>query len=143
MMVQVRKRHPAGPAQAANTEKPIDGLLDAGVFKALSDPTRLRLLACLAKCGRPCSVGELAQCCSVDLSVVSRHLAALADAGLLESSKSGRTVSYRVRFGAVADMFRSLGDALADCCPGGCRGGACECGCNGSRSGRSRSAGKC
>jgi ArsR family transcriptional regulator len=142
-MVQVRKRPPKGPAQAAKTERPIDGLLDAEVFKALSDPTRLRLLACLAKCGRACSVGELAQCTSVDLSVVSRHLAALADAGVLESTKTGRTVSYRVRFAAVADMFRSLADALSDCCPGGCCGGGCECGCNGSRSGRSRSVGKC
>jgi ArsR family transcriptional regulator len=99
------------------------------VFKALSDPTRLRLLACLAKCGRACSVGEVAECCAVDLSVVSRHLAALADAGVLDSNKEGRTVSYRVRFAGMAGLFRSLADALEECCPEACQGGSCAPGC--------------
>ena len=49
-----------------------DRALDAELFKALSDPTRLKLLACLAKCSRMCSVTEVAECCSVDFSVVSR-----------------------------------------------------------------------
>ena len=129
IMVQLRNRRPRGPAQAAGVERPIDGLLDAGLFKALSDPTRLRLLACLAKCGRACNVGELAECTRVDLSVVSRHLAALADAGVLESTKTGRHVTYQVRFASVAAMFQALADALSVCCPGGCCGGACACGC--------------
>jgi ArsR family transcriptional regulator len=124
-MVQVRKRHPRTPRQAARVSRPIDGLLDPELFKALSDPTRLRLLACIAKCGRPCGVGEVAECCAVDLSVVSRHLGALADAGVLESSKEGRSVSYRVRFGEVAAMFRGLADALDDCRPLGGKKGSC------------------
>jgi|ERR1051325_5482098 ArsR family transcriptional regulator len=129
MMVQVRKKHPKTPRQAARVSRPIDGLLDAEVFKALSDPTRLRLLACLAKCGRACNVGEVAECCAVDLSVVSRHLSALADAGVLESGKEGRSVLYRVRFGEVAAMFRSLADALEECRPLGCKEGSCGPGC--------------
>ncbi len=124
-MVQVRKRRPSSPRQAAKVSRPIDGLLDPEVFKALSDPTRLRLLACLAKCGRACSVGEVAECCAVDLSVVSRHLSALADAGVVESSKEGRSVSYRVRFAEMAGMFRSLADALEECGPEGCKEGSC------------------
>ena len=125
MMVQTRKNRPSTPLQAARRRGAIDGLLDAEVFKSLSDPTRLRLLACLAKCGRPCSVGEVARCCAVDLSVVSRHLSALEDAGVLESTKEGRSVLYRVRFAEIAAMFRSLADALADCCPQGCGPGCC------------------
>jgi ArsR family transcriptional regulator len=132
-MVQVRKRRPSTPRQAAKVSRPIDGLLDPEVFKALSDPTRLRLLACLAKCGRACSVGEVAECCAVDLSVVSRHLSALADAGVVESTKEGRSVSYRVRFADMAGMFRSLADALEECCPEGCNAnrkeGSCGPGC--------------
>jgi ArsR family transcriptional regulator len=128
-MVQVRKRRPGTPRQAARVSRPIDGLLNPDVFKALSDPTRLRLLACLAKCGRACSVGEVAGCCAVDLSVVSRHLSALEDAGVLESNKEGRSVSYRVRFAEMAGMFRSLADALEECCPEECPGGACAPGC--------------
>jgi ArsR family transcriptional regulator, arsenate/arsenite/antimonite-responsive transcriptional repressor len=133
-MVQTSKKRPRSPLQAAKVQRPIDGLLDAQLFKALSDPTRLRLLACLAKCGRQCSVGEVAECCSVDLSVVSRHLSALERAGVLEATKEGRTVFYRVRFVAVAEMLRALAGALDECCPEGCgdcgrKGGACATGC--------------
>jgi ArsR family transcriptional regulator, arsenate/arsenite/antimonite-responsive transcriptional repressor len=122
-MVQARKRArrtPASPRQAAHVRQPIDDLLDPGLFKALSDPTRLRLLACLAKCGRPCSVSEVAQCCSVDLSVVSRHLAALERARVLEATKAGRNVSYHVRFAEVVGMLRALAEALHECAPGDC-----------------------
>ena len=86
------------PKQAAKCCNPVDDLLDPELFKALCDPTRLRLLACLAKCGRACSVTEVAECCAVDLSVVSRHLAMLEKAGVLESTKEGRTVFYAVRY---------------------------------------------
>ena len=74
-MVQVRKslkKRPATPRQAAKVRGPVDGLLDVELFRALADPTRVRLLACLIKCGRGCTVGEVAECCAVDLSVVSR-----------------------------------------------------------------------
>src|SRR5882672_522001 len=121
-MTQVRKHHPRTPKQAAACRRPIDALLNPALFKALSDPTRLRLLACLAKCARPCSVGEVAGCCSVDLSVVSRHLAALGAAGVLSVSKEGRTVSYSVRFAEMAGLLRALADALEACCPEGCEG---------------------
>ena len=140
-MVQVRKnsrrprnaraaapatRRPASPKHAAASKSPIDALLDPELFKALCDPTRVSLLACLAKCGRECTVGEVAECCHVDLSVVSRHLAQLADAGVLESSKHGRTVSYRVKFTDLSGKLRALADAFDDCCPdGACGSGGC------------------
>lgn len=135
-MVQVRKRvkagkvvrKPASPKQAAGVRGPVDGLLDAGLFKALSDPTRLLLLGCMIKCGRGCTVGEVAECCSVDLSVVSRHLAALAEAGVLEGSKSGRTVTYHVRTAFVCGRLRDLAEAIETCCPTGC-GVGCGPGC--------------
>jgi ArsR family transcriptional regulator len=119
---------PASPRLAAAAKSPIDGLLDPELFKALCDPTRVSLLACLAKCGRECSVSEVAECCNVDLSVVSRHLSQLADAGVLESSKQGRTVSYRVRFTDISGKLRALADAFDDCCPDGACGttGCCD-----------------
>jgi ArsR family transcriptional regulator len=117
---------PATPRQAAARSGPIDASLDAELFKALSDPTRARLVACIAKCGRGCSVGEVAECCSVDMSVVSRHLAQLARAGVLEGEREGRTVRYKVRYREVTRALRALADALDQCCPGeDCRGGAC------------------
>lgn len=125
-MTQLRKRMPRTPKEAAGSCGPIDDALDVELFRGLADPTRLQLLGCLAKCRRPCSVGELAECCRVDLSVVSRHLAQLARAGVLETSKDGRTVYYAVRYAEVAAKLRSLADAIEGCAPArGTKAGAC------------------
>ena len=96
------------PKQAASCCRPVDDLLD---------PTRLRLLGCMIKCGRACSVGEVAECCSVDLSVVSRHLQALARAGLAVPSRTGRTVAYAVQSERLCASLRALADAIEDCAP--------------------------
>lgn len=124
MMTQVRtrppvSRPPATPRQAARCCRPIDDLLDPELFKALSDPTRVKLLGCIAKCGRACTVGEVAECCSVDLSVVSRHLRQLEQAGVLESQKDGRSVSYIVRYAQITRTLRDLASAIEDCRPRG------------------------
>jgi DNA-binding transcriptional ArsR family regulator len=126
-MTQIRKEsagprppgqaRPRTPKQAARSKAPIDQHLAPELFKALSDPTRASLVACIAKCGRGCSVGEVAECCSVDMSVVSRHLALLARSGVLEVAKEGRVVRYRVRYAEVTASLRALADALEQCCP--------------------------
>lgn len=136
MMTQVRmrsrarspRRPPATPRQAARCGGPIDDLLDPELFKALCDPTRVKLLSCIAKCGRACSVGEVAECCSVDLSVVSRHLRQLEEAGVLKSAKDGRHVAYSVRYAHLAQTLRGLAQAIEDCRPKGdaaCKIGGC------------------
>lgn len=124
-MVQVIRARPATPKAAARVRRDIDRCLDADLFKALSDPTRLSILACLAKCGRPCSVTEMAACCSVDLSVVSRHLLVLARAGALDTRKEGRTVLYSVRHAALAAQLHALGDAIEACCTAPMKGSCC------------------
>jgi len=116
-MVQIYKL-PDTPKVAATLLGEIDELLATELFHALSDPTRSKLLSCLAKCARPCSVGEVAECCSVDLSVVSRHLAILASAGILESNKDGRTVYYAVRYESLITLLRELAQSLEDCSNG-------------------------
>ncbi len=131
-MVQVCKKTSASrrltPKQAGRKSGPIDAVLDPTLFKALSDPTRVRLLGCLVKCGRACTVGEIAECCEVDLSVVSRHLQVLARAGALEASKSGRTMSYEVRVAHLGAVFRGLASALESPSRRACTtGGACGC----------------
>jgi len=123
---RVSRHRPATPRQAARHTTPLDRSLDADLFKALSDPTRLRLLACLAKCGRACSVTEVAECCVVDFSVVSRHLGTMADAGVLDAQKKGRTMFYGVRYEHLGKTFQALADAIASCCPDDdCCPGAC------------------
>jgi DNA-binding transcriptional ArsR family regulator len=86
------------------------------LFKALGDPTRLGLLAFLADGGGERTVSELGSCCPVDLSVVSRHLRVLRDAGVVEARKQGKEVRYRVRSGALAGILRGLADALEEAC---------------------------
>lgn len=117
------------PKQASACRGPVDEFLDPELFKALCDPTRARLLACVIKCGRACSVTEVAECCSVDFSVVSRHLQALERAGVLGSTRSGRSVSYVVRHAELCRTLRGLADAIEQCCPvggaGACAGGCC------------------
>lgn len=129
MMTQLRKQQPTSPKQASTCCSPIDDLLNPDLFKALCDRTRVRLLACLAKCGRGCSVSEVAECCSVDFSVVSRHLQLLERAGVLESTRAGRTVIYSVRYADLCRTLRALADAVEECCPAdeaaGCTGGCC------------------
>ena len=128
-MTHTRTRLPRTPRQAARCCGPIDDLLRPGLFRSLSDPTRAKLFACIAKCGRACGVTEVAECCAVDLSVVSRHLRTLEQAGVLESTKDGRTVSYEVRYGTLCRALRGLADAVeaygpgkqGRCCGGGCR----------------------
>ena len=87
------------------------------LFKALGDPNRLAILVALSDGGRERTVSDLADCCPVDLSVVSRHLRTLREAGILEARKQGKEVFYRVRFDAVVAILRNLADALEACCP--------------------------
>ncbi len=121
----------ATPRQAARRRDELDALLDGRLFAALADPTRARLVACIARCRRACAVGELSECCAVDLSVVSRHLKALESAGVLASAREGRTVRYSLRAAEVSATLRALADAIGSRPPSGpgakeeCRDGCC------------------
>ena len=127
IMAQVTK-HPKTPKQAACCASEFDEALDVDLFKALGDPTRLKLLSCLARCGRSCTTSEVAECCSVDFSVVTRHLSLLAAAGVLESRKEGRTVYYTVRYKELSRSLRSLAAAFDGCCrPAKPKGERCSC----------------
>jgi len=65
-------------------------------FAALADPTRRALLAQLSERDN-LSVSELARPHTMSLPAVMKHLDVLSDAGLIERSKTGRTVSVRLR----------------------------------------------
>ena len=95
----------------------LKSLISPGFFKALGDPNRVAILASLAERGCELRVSEVADCCPVDLSVVSRHLRMLRDQGLLTSEKRGKEVYYRARISEIAALLRRLADALESCCP--------------------------
>lgn len=69
---------------------------------------------------------EIAQCATVDLSVLSRYLQILAAAGVLKSRHEGRTVRGRIRIEHVCAALTSLAAALGTVGPTGKRwGDAC------------------
>jgi len=115
IMVQVCKSYREGEP-ATKARKALDEVLASGLFKALSDPTRVAILAALLD-GSEATVGEVARCCPVDFSVVSRHLGVLREAGVVQSRKSGREVRYRPEVTALVDSLRALADNLEGCCP--------------------------
>ena len=86
------------------------------LFRALGDPTRLQVLRRLARATRPLTVGEVAGCCGVHLSGVSRHLALLRAAGVVQAEKEGREVRYRLDRTELTRTLRELADALEGCC---------------------------
>ena len=95
----------------------IENLFEARFFKALCDPCRIGILIRLAKAGGWQTVGDVAACCPTDFSVVSRHLAILRDAGIVEAEKRGKSVYYRVKYGDFGATLRAMADGVARCCP--------------------------
>ena len=78
---------------------------------------RVGLLARLTQMPQPATVTQIASCCPIDLSVVSRHLAVLRDCGILKSEKRGKEVFYSVRYNELATTLRGMADAIEQCCP--------------------------
>lgn len=66
----------------------------ADLFRALSDPTRVQILLALSHGER--SVGELVDDLVKPQSTVSRHLAALRQAELVEARRDATRVLYRI-----------------------------------------------
>ena len=75
------------------------------VFEALADPHRRFLLEELGRRGRA-NATELAARLPVTRQAVAKHLAVLADAGLVERERVGRETRYR-------PTPEPLGDAIA------------------------------
>lgn len=94
----------------------IEAYLRPEFFRALADPTRLEVLKRLACADSPVTVTEVAGCCGVHLSGVSRHLAALRTAGLVRLRRRGREALYSLDRSAVTGLLRGLADALESCC---------------------------
>lgn len=64
------------------------------LFRALSDPTRLRLVLRLSH--EPCNVTNLVQALDLPQSTVSRHLSVLRGARLVVSERRGASAVYRM-----------------------------------------------
>lgn len=89
----------AGPLDGADAERL------ASALKALSDPTRLRLLSHVAAqgCDSVCAC-DLTEPLGISQPTVSHHMKKLVDAGLLTREQKGRWAHYSVVPSAFAEL---------------------------------------
>lgn len=78
------------------------------VFKALSDPTRRRVLQLLHL--RPMTAGELCDHFDRSKSTMSAHFSLLRSAGLIEADKQGTTITYSLRLSVLQDALVSFAE---------------------------------
>jgi ArsR family transcriptional regulator len=91
------------------------------LFAALADPARLRIMAVLADAGR--CVCDIHSAVPIATNLLSYHLRVLREAGLIEGSRRGRWIDYRLRGEAaalVASAVHAAGFSATVDQPAGC-----------------------
>jgi ArsR family transcriptional regulator len=76
------------------------------VFKALSDPTRRKVLTLLRR--RDMTAGELAEHFPLAKPTLSRHFAVLREADLIHGDKTGTTITYRLNVSVLEEALLGL-----------------------------------
>lgn len=89
--------------------------LDA-VYKAISDPTRRRILALLRE--RDMTAGELADRFELAKPTLSGHFAVLKAAGLIDGDKQGTSITYRLNVSVLEDALLGLMNLFSVASPG-------------------------
>jgi DNA-binding transcriptional ArsR family regulator len=85
---------------------------NANVFEALADPTRREVMRRLAE-GGPATATELAGDLPVTRQAVAKHLATLAEAGLVTSDRQGRETLFSFTPEPLADAVTWMADVGA------------------------------
>ena len=80
------------------------------IYKALADPTRRRVLALLRE--RPMTAGELASQFDLSWPTMSGHFAVLREADLIQSERSGTSLTYRLNQTVLQEALMALFDAF-------------------------------
>jgi len=84
----------------------------ARIAKAMAHPSRLLMLEAME--GRERCVCELTELVGADQSTVSKHLAVLKQAGLVEDRKEGVMVYYRVKVCCLQGFWDCIEGVLAE-----------------------------
>lgn len=81
----------------------------AKVFKALGDPTRVKLLSMIAgsSTGEMC-VCDLTEPVGLSQPTVSHHMKLLVEAGLVTREQRGKWAYYRPSLGTLVDAAKAL-----------------------------------
>src|SRR6188768_1331975 len=82
----------------------------SNVFKAIADPTRRQVLALLRE--RPLSAGELASHFDHSKPTMSAHFAILREAGLIDATREGKSILYRLRMSVLEEALMGLAETV-------------------------------
>lgn len=82
----------------------------SGVFRALADPTRRRVLALLRE--KPMSAGELAAAFDVSKPTMSAHFTVLREAGLIDASRHGKSIIYQLKMSVLEEALMGLAQTV-------------------------------
>jgi DNA-binding transcriptional ArsR family regulator len=80
------------------------------VYRALSDPTRRRILALLR--GGDLPAGELAAQFDLAWPTISGHLKVLREADLVQADRHGPSITYHLNLSVLEEAMASLMSAL-------------------------------
>jgi ArsR family transcriptional regulator len=76
----------------------------AGLFRALADPARVRVMNMLATSGEPVCICELIEPLGLTQPTVSHHMKKLLDAGLVEREQRGKWAYFSLKRDAVETL---------------------------------------
>jgi ArsR family transcriptional regulator len=86
--------------------------LHADLCHAMADPRRILLIYALAE--RPFIVSDLAKELEISQPSTSRHLKVLRECGLVQSTRTGASIEYRLTDRRLVDALNMLRDVLRD-----------------------------
>ena len=84
----------------------------AGRFKVLGEPMRLKIMQ--AVCKEPRTVNDIVAATGSTQANISKHLALLAAAGVLDREKDGQCVYYGIKDRMVVQLCELVRAQLAD-----------------------------
>jgi ArsR family transcriptional regulator, cadmium/lead-responsive transcriptional repressor len=97
--------------EIATDRNPVKAAIErrAKLFRGLADPSRLAILDALRT--GPLVVHEIVERTALTQPNVSNHLRCLLDCGLVDSTRDGRFVRYKISSPQITDLLRDA-DAL-------------------------------
>lgn len=92
------------PIDASPTVAEAEAATYAGWFKALADPTRIRILNLLAQSAEPVCVCDIVEHFPLGQPTISHHLKVLRDVRFVDAERRGTYMYYRVNGACLAEF---------------------------------------
>lgn len=84
----------------------------ADIFKALGDPSRLKIIKLILMNGNNLCVGMIAHRLNISQPAVSQHLKILKNAGLVEGNRMGFHMHYKVNNNSLNNYGININELL-------------------------------